>query len=184
MEEKHAFKGKIKHTFFLSAITLLLSMISPAVFAILNAPELSSLGVSLYHTIAPQETEYPIIVLNERGKPENHKDSYSTMNHKVQLDIYCNKGKNGNGGFAEADSIATVVESLLNRYKGTVAGKVIQQIYKSDSKTFYDKVSEAARYMLVFEIRENVAPPKLSNYFVTSEGDNLITSEGNKLIFA
>jgi hypothetical protein len=131
-------------------------VIGDAIYTLLNVADITDVVTGgIHHTVAPQDTPNPCIVINERGVNENYKNNSQIINHSLTIDVYCDKGKNGAGGFELANEIAVLVNSKLNRFSGIVGTKQIDTIYKVGSDTLYDSISESARVILEYNVREN-----------------------------
>lgn len=141
-------------------------MIGPAIYELLNVASVTDLVNGVYNSLAPENVTFPYVVFNEQSTPENYKDDYAVVHHDVQIDVYCSKGKDGNGGFSEADTIATNIKTILHRYKGTVSGKVIAQTLFDNEDVVFDPISQAARVILTFRFREDVDNRSGVGYFI------------------
>jgi hypothetical protein len=131
-------------------------VIAPAIYSLLNVSSVTDLVTGIYFTTAPQLKAFPYITFDESGTTENFKDGCSIINHRLQVDIYCSKGKDGNGGFSEASTIADAVQTVLDRQKGTFASINIDQIYLEWQQALYDPMSEAARVILEYNVRQRL----------------------------
>lgn len=131
-------------------------MIAPAIYSLLNVASVTSLVNGVYFTVAPQLKSFPYITFDESGDTENFKDGCTIINHRLQVDVFCSKGKDGNGGFLEANTIATAINLVLDRQKGTFAGINIDQIYLDWQQATYDPMSEAARVILEYKVRQRL----------------------------
>lgn len=142
-------------------------MISGAIYKLLNVSPITEAVENISLVVGEQglNTKYPAIVINETSVPENYKDNYKVINHTVQIDVYCEKTKDGNGGFLQAFEIAEMVENKLNRFSGTVIvsdtiANYIDTIYLEDSENLYDPLSQAARVIMTYRVREASSSPK------------------------
>ena len=149
-------------------------MISGAIYKLLNVSPITEAVDNISLVVGKQGAPYPSIVINEVSTPENYKDGYSVMNHRVQIDVYCSKGKDGAGGFLQAFEIAEMIEAKLNRFNGPVIlsdsiGFDIEQIYLADRENMDDPISQAARVVMTYNVREAVDSPQAdpSNYPIT-----------------
>jgi hypothetical protein len=132
------------------------AVIGDAIYTLLNVADITDVVTGgIHHTVAPQDTPNPCLVINERGVNENYKNNSQIINHSLTIDVYCDKGKNGAGGFALANEIAILVNSKINRFSGIVGTKQIDTIYKVGSDALYDSISESARLILEYNVREN-----------------------------
>lgn len=157
-------------------------MIGQAIFSLLNVSTVTDLVEGVYHTLAPEKVSFPYIIMNEQGRTENYKNNSSIRYHEIQLDVYCSKGKDGNAGFAQCDSIGNKIEAVLNRFSGVAGGKYIDTIYLEDSQTLFDPISQAARLIMNYRVREvyeeNIVTPNLPqtiNVFVNGVLDQSVT---------
>ena len=75
--------------------------------------------------------------------------------HSVRSGEDNRKGKDGNGGFAQAATIAQAVRNILTYYTGTAAGHNIDTIILETERSLYDPISEAARIDINYKVREN-----------------------------
>lgn len=148
-------------------------MISGAIYKLLNVADVTSLVNAISISVGRQGVALPQIVINENSSPENFKNDYNVLNHRVQIDIYCSKGKDGNGGYLQAYEIAKVVEEKLNRFTGLVVlsdtlANDIDTITLDSKENLYDSQQEDARVMMVFQVREkmSVAAADPSSYDV------------------
>ena len=66
-------------------------MISKAIYSILNVSAITDLVNDISPVIARPNVQFPYIVFNEKGNPEDSKDGYDIINHSVQIDIYTEK---------------------------------------------------------------------------------------------
>jgi hypothetical protein len=149
-------------------------MIGGAVYQLLNVNDLTSLVAQLNYGIAAQENVFPRVVITESGTPENFKDGYSIVNHDVEINIFASKSKDGNGGFLQANNISTVIENILYRYKGTIGGKRIDQTLLSNKEVLFDNMSQCARVIMEYAIRETVINARTieANYRARILADN------------
>ena len=159
-------------------------MISGAIYKLINVASVTDLVNNISLVVGVQGVDFPQVVINETSEPENYKDNYSIINHRVQIDIYCSKGKDGNGGYLQADTIANAIEALLNRYSGVVTlsdtlYNNIAQIYLQDKDLIYDSQPEAARISMTYHVREKVSigvpPPDYPitvSFYVNGELDS------------
>jgi len=131
-------------------------MIAGAIATILNVTAITDLVNDISPILSPQGIQLPCIVINESASPELYKKGYSVLHHELQVDIYAAKGKDSNGGFLQADTIATEVKRLLTYYSGTVASHTIETIILQNEQPLLDNVSQEARIILEFKVRENI----------------------------
>lgn len=131
-------------------------MISGAIATILNVSAITNLVTDISPILAPQGVVLPHIVINESATPELYKKGFSVVHHELQIDIYCEKGKDANGGFLQAETIANEVKTLLLYYSGTVAGHTIETIILQNETPLMDNVSQEARLILELRVRENI----------------------------
>ena len=129
-------------------------MITQAIYELLNVANVTSLATGGVHpNVAPQDVSLPYVVWSERGVPENWKDDYSIVNYDVTIDIYTNKGKDGGGGYLQANGILEAIKTELDRYKGTIGGSKIDQVTFQEERTEYDDVSNHAHIVVEFRFR-------------------------------
>lgn len=131
-------------------------MIGGAIYQLLNVTAITSLVEQLNYGISPQENLFPRVIITEQSTPENFKNGSSIIHHDVEINIYCSKVKDGNGGFLQASDIADAIDLILNRYNGTSGGKTIQQIYLSNQEILFDDESQAARVIMEYSVREAI----------------------------
>lgn len=147
-------------------------MIGDAIYELLNVASVTDLATGgIYHTVAPQNASMPYIVFDERGNNENYKNNSQIINHDVTINVYCKKGKEGAGGFLQSRTIGRAINEVLNRASGIYAGLQIDTIYLDESQAIYDPISQAARLIMEYRVRENyeqaLADP--SNYPINVE---------------
>ena len=131
-------------------------MIGGAIYQLLNVTSITSIVEQLNYGLAAQENLFPRVIITEQSTPENFKDGYSIINHDVEINIFASKVKDGNGGFAEASNIADKIDLILNRFKGVIGGKTIQQIYLSNQEILFDSTSQCARVIMEYSVRESI----------------------------
>ena len=131
-------------------------MISGAIASLLNVTAITTLVNDVSPILAPQDVTMPYIVINESASPELYKKGFSVLHHELQLDIYCSKGKDANGGFLQAETIATAVKTILLYYAGTVASHTIETIILQNETPILDNISQEARIILELKVRENI----------------------------
>lgn len=131
-------------------------MISGAIASLLNVTAITNLVNDVSPILSPQGVNLPCIVINESASPELYKKGFSVLHHELQIDIYCDKGKDSNGGFLQAETISTQVKNILIYYSGTVAGHTIETITLQNETPLMDNISQEARMILEFKVRENI----------------------------
>lgn len=129
-------------------------MIATAIYQLLNVSAITSISNGVFNQTAPQQIDYPYVVFSESNYPELYKRGYSIIHHDLLITVYCSKGKDGNGGFAQAATIAEAVKTLLVYYSGTVASIDIDTIILENERALYDPISEAARIDINLKVRE------------------------------
>lgn len=139
-------------------------MITQAIYDLLNVTSITDLvGTNIAPVVATPGIALPWIVFNERGTPEDFKkgadDTHSVISEfTVQVDIYCAKGKDGNGGFFECNTIGDAVKVQLDGLLEVSSGGVlIDQVVLREEQNIYDPISEAARQILEFNFRINTS---------------------------
>jgi hypothetical protein len=130
-------------------------VIIPAIYELLNVPAVTNLVQGIYSAQAPQAEAFPIIILNESRDFERFKRGSKITFFSLQLDIYADKGEEGNAGLKQCAEIEKEIIKILDYYSGTVAGIGIDTILHEDSENFYDVISKKARVMMTFNIRVN-----------------------------
>jgi hypothetical protein len=130
-------------------------MIATAIYELLNVTAITSITNGVFNQTAPQQLAYPYIVFSESNYPELYKRGYKIVHHNLLVTVYCSKGKDGNGGFAQAATIAQAVRNILTYYTGTAAGHNIDTIILETERSLYDPISEAARIDINYKVREN-----------------------------
>lgn len=164
-------------------------MITQAIYDLLNVTSITDLvGTNLTPVVATPGIAFPWIVFNERGTPENYKvdtdGTHSIISEFiVQVDIYCSKGKDSNGGFFECNTIGDAVKDILDGLLQVTSGGIaIEQVVLTEEQNIYDPISEAARQILEFKFRVRPTDINGTNIILTEAGDNLITEAGDNLI--
>jgi len=135
-------------------------MITQAIYDLLNVANITVLvGTNISPVVATPGVSLPWVVFNERGVPEDFKkgtDSTHSIvsNFDVQIDIYCEKGKDGNGGFLECNTIGDAIKLELDGLTPQLIGGVnIEEVVLREEQNIYDPISEAARQILEFNFR-------------------------------
>ncbi len=164
-------------------------MITQAIYDLLNVTSITDLvGTNIAPVVATPGIAFPWIVFNERGVPEDFKkgtdNTHSIISEfTVQVDIYCSKGKDGNGGFLECNTIGDAVKDILDGLLQVESGGVnIEQVVLREEQNIYDPISEAARQILEFNFRVRPTDINGTNFILTEAGDDLITEAGDNLI--
>lgn len=94
-------------------------------------------GTNVWPTLAPQETDFPFIVVKGlnlipmkiKGRASPNDD------HRFQVDVYCKT-------ISQVNTLFTLIRENLDQYSGTVNGLVIDRIVfeGSEDSEFDDKV--------------------------------------------
>lgn len=133
-------------------------MIGAAIYELLNVTAITNLVNDISPMVASNGKVAPYIVFNERGKPEDFKGGYSVVNYDLSIDVYAKKGRDNSGGKAYLFQLYNLIEPIMNRYTGIVAGININSIYQVDQYYRYDEMSEAARLTIEYKVRVNTSP--------------------------
>jgi len=130
-------------------------MIATAIYNLLNVTAVTNLCNGVFNQTAPQQLDYPYVVFSESNYPELYKRGFQVVHTDLLITVYCSKGKDGNGGFAQAATIAEAVKDILIYYSGTVGSIDIDTIILENERALYDPISEAARIDINFKVRQN-----------------------------
>jgi hypothetical protein len=128
-------------------------VITPAIFELLNVPNVTNLAKAVYSLQAPQRAVFPLIIINENTSFELFKQGIGIKMYDVQIDIYSDR--QNNGALKELDLIKKAVESELLYYSGVVQGRKIDTITIENEDNFFDPVSEKYRVMIQYKVRED-----------------------------
>lgn len=131
-------------------------MISGAIAEILSVSDITDIVNDISPYLTPQNTDAPYIVITEQTTPELYKGGYKVVTHEALVHIYASKGKDGNGGFLQAQTIANLCKSQLLYYSGTADGHAIQTITLENEQPLFDNVSQEAIIILDIRVRENI----------------------------
>ena len=129
-------------------------MIARAIKELLYVSEITDIA-GVYYSTAPQNVSYPFIVYRESSVTENFKNDSKIRLHSLEVVIVTTKGRDGNDGFADLESLKTIVESKLNRFTGMAGGKKIQSIILDESDIYFDQMSKNAIATMEYEVRED-----------------------------
>ena len=130
-------------------------MIATAIYNLLNVTAVTNLCNGVFNQTAPQQLDYPYVVFSESNYPELYKRGFQVVHTDLLITVYCSKGKDGNGGFAQAATIAQEVKDILIYYSGTVGSIDIDTIILENERALYDPISEAARIDINLKVRQN-----------------------------
>ena len=126
-------------------------MIGDVIYSLLSNDATVSALVStrIYPNIAIANVVYPYIVYEQTGNsPQNDKDGKSTIDTLTyNIEIYTET-------LAESNDLGLKVRNVLDRYTGTVSGKVIQSVkYSAENNGYSDDMGRVHLKMQSYDFR-------------------------------
>lgn len=129
-------------------------MINSAIHSLIVQSSVSVNGI--FPSVGDQDTDYPYVVYNSVGSPEDSKGGFDVKHYTVQVDVYAAKEKTKQGGITKSEELAEIIKEEFINFSGTISGANIDNILVSIEKSLFDPFAQAGRTMVRYRFRVNI----------------------------
>lgn len=126
-------------------------MINSAIHDLIVQSTVSVNGI--FPSVGEQDTDYPYVVYNSKGTPEDSKDGFDIKHYTVQVDVYAAKEKTKKAGITKSEDLAEIIKQEFINFSGTISGANIDTILVDIEKSLFDPFAQAGRTMIRYDFR-------------------------------
>lgn len=128
-------------------------MINSAIESLIVQSGVSVNGI--FPSVGEQGVDFPYVVYNSKGTPENSKDGFDIKHYTVQVDVYAAKEKTKKAGITESANLAGIIKQEFLNFSGVISGANIDNILLEIEKSLFDPFAQSGRTMIRYEFRVN-----------------------------